>query len=44
MELMHGSQADLEFYLMKQKLSNMILRLKFAILMGRISDLRLLIA
>ena len=29
---MHGSQADLEFYLMKQKLSNMILRLKFAIL------------
>ena len=32
MELMLGSQADLEFYLMKQKLSNMILRLKFAIL------------
>ena len=29
---MLGSQADLEFYLMKQKLSNMILRLKFAIL------------
>ena len=41
MEHIHGSQVDPEFYLMKKRLSNIVLLLKVAIIIGRISNLRL---